>query len=166
MAVTDIYKLPWPELPTPADAPGGFQALAEAVENHAFPSLQASGQGGWIGNSIVLSGSRYTTATVAIPSAGIVGWVDIDADGIISAAPGVGAAGQFEIYVNGANARSVRYHNWWRGELVSLYNSVRINNVNGLALSVQVSLYVDVPSSQIRFNCENWGWQVYGKKVT
>lgn len=166
MAVTDIYKLPWPELPNPANAPGAFQNLAQAIEDHAFPSLQSSGQGSNYGAMKIIHGNTYVVASFAIPSTGIVGWVDIDCDAQISMPSGVGAAGWYQIFVNGANVRGTRYHNWWRSDLVSLYNSVRFNNVNGLALNVQLVIYVDVPSVDILFNCGNWGWQIYGKKVT
>jgi hypothetical protein len=165
MAVTDIYRLPWPEYPDPANASGDFQKLAEGVENHAFPALYQSGSGDAQWPAGMNPSGGFKLFSVPIPSTGVAGWVDIDADAILGCGKGNGVAGEFGIYINGQNARWVRFHNLFRSDTICVYNSVRWPNPNGSALMLEVVCMLDATSASAWVGSGNYGWQIYGKKV-
>lgn len=171
MQLTDIYKLPSPELSSPAQGSEGFKNLATAVENQAYPALDnyswaVPGVAYNYGFYIPVShGSRTTLFDVNIPSDGVVGWVDADADAIITCEPGASFGGEFEIWMNGSLTRMIRWHNWWRTDCLSLYNSVRVPNLNGLPMKMAVTLYVDANSSPGVLSTGNASYQVYGRRV-
>ena len=171
MALSKIYRLPSPELPDPAKAPENFQALAQAVENQAFPSLQAwdSYAADILQWSEPAKSSRTMTIYSAnLPSTGIVGWVDVDVNvwGALTNEQ-VGTAGMLDIKINGVTIRQVRWHNWWRIRNNCVYNSVRWPNINGVAAKVDIIWNSDAwPSNaNVFLICFDMSYQIYGKKV-
>ena len=168
-----IYRLPAPELPDPANGPTGFENLAKAVENQAFPSLQnwSSAAGDLTRWAEPSKASRTQTIySVNIPTSGIVGWVDIDANiwgGLTNQQDG--CAGFWTIKVNGVVIRQIRWHNWWRIQMNCLYNSVRWPNLSGLPAKIDLVWDQDYayPSTANVFLI-SWemSYQIYGKKVT
>jgi len=163
---TTTYKLPWPELSNPANASSDFQKLATAVEAQAFPQFQSQVSGRTDAYTPVGTGKSAVLYDVPIASAGIVGWVDIDADVMVTCPPNIAVGGGLTILVNGAVIREVLWHSWWRVNLLCAYNSVRVPNLNGVAMRMQVVFSCHATSQPAAVTCANWSAQVYGKKLT
>jgi hypothetical protein len=145
MGATPNLGLPWPELPSQADGPAAFQALATATENKMSNYVTRAS---WIGdvNLPFSPGSQVAVFTQDIPAVAI-GWCWLDAQVYIQSGNATQQAGGVMI-LSGQNLsqelRRLRWHS--RGQ--SSYFSVS----GGAAMAVPPSM--SVINIQITIACD------------
>lgn len=166
---TSTFKFPIPDLSEPADGPGGYAALARAIEGRGFPKLQGQAATTKDLNVTVAGGTTYTLWTGTITPRNVIGWVDIDCylwvtmDRDASA----GTAGTLVISINGVRVAASRYHNFWKGANVPVYCSGRWMNPSAAAVSGSITVTLDSASTPTqRMLSFGMSWQEYGALMT
>ena len=143
MGATASLALPWPELPSQADGPAAFQALATATETKMTNYVSSAAWNGDLTTHL----DRGTQGTVFSQdiAANAIGWAWIDINMSIAVGGPQGgrnpahpiienAGGFFSILQNTTVLRILRWHSRGRSEIVYVGGAV------ALALPVATSL--------------------------
>jgi hypothetical protein len=167
MGATPNLALPWPELPSQADGPAAFQALATATENKMTNLVSSAA---WNGDqSTHVAPGAVVSAFSQDVAATAIGWAWIDIQLVLAVGGSQGgrfpsqftqnAGGGVAINQNTTTLRTLRWNSRQRTEMVNVSGGCAVALPLATTL-IQLRIFVSTDSTSDAYGCDIYEYNV------